>query len=73
MRNRVVPWTEGLTLARALVMADYCGAADPGQIIIVHNCIATQIEPKRLLSGEDIPLQPRDVVQIMPQAVAPKP
>lgn len=73
VRNRVVPWTEGLTLAKALVMADYYGAADPGQIIIVHNGIATRVEPKRLLSGEDIPLQPRDVVQLIPQAVGPKP
>ena len=37
VRNHVVPWTEGLTLAKALVAADYLGTADPGQIIIVHN------------------------------------
>ena len=37
VRNHVVPWTEGMTLAKAVVAADYLGAADPGQIIIVHN------------------------------------
>ena len=72
VRNRVVPWTEGLTLAKALVAADYYGAADPGQILIVHNGIATRIEPARLLSGVDIPLQPGDIVQLMPQPAAPK-
>src|ERR1039457_3365775 len=28
VRNRVVPWTEGMTLAKALVAADYYGAKD---------------------------------------------
>ena len=73
VRNRVVPWTEGLTLAKALVAADYYGAADPGQIIIVHNGIATRVEPQRLLSGVDIPLQPGDVVHLLPRPAAPKP
>ena len=72
VRNRVVPWTEGLTLARALLAADYYGTADPGQIIIVHNGIATQVEPKQLLTGVDIPLQPGDIVQLVPQPAAPK-
>jgi len=73
VRNRVVPWTEGLTLAKAVLAADYYGAKDPGQIIIVHNGMATRVDPKQLLSGVDIPLQPGDVVQLMPQAAAPKP
>ena len=72
VRNRVVPWTEGLTLAKAVVAADYYGATDPAQIIILHNGIATRVEPQQLLSGVDIPLQPGDIVQLMPQAVPPK-
>jgi hypothetical protein len=68
VRNHVVPWTEGMTLARALLAADYLGAADPGQILIVHNGRATRVEPRQLLSGVDIPLQPGDIVQLMPQA-----
>ena len=73
VRNRVVPWTQGLTLAKALVAADYFGPTDPGQIIIVHNGIATRVEPQKLLSGVDIPLQPGDIVQLMPQSAAPRP
>jgi len=68
VRNHVVPWTEGLTLAKAVLAADYCGAKDPGQLLIVHNGIATHVDPKQLLSGVDIPLQPGDIVQLVPQA-----
>jgi hypothetical protein len=73
VRNRVVPWTEGLTLAKALLAAEYYGTADPGQIIILHNGIATRVEPKQLLTGVDIPLQPGDTVHLMPQSPPPKP
>jgi hypothetical protein len=72
VRNRVVPWTEGLTLAKALLAADYYGSTEPGQLIILHNGIASRVDPNQLLSGTDIPLQPGDVVQITPQP-APKP
>jgi hypothetical protein len=71
VRNHVVPWTEGMTLARAVVAADYLGTADPGQILVVRNGLATPVEPGQLLSGVDIPLQPGDIVQLMPQAIAP--
>jgi hypothetical protein len=72
VRNRVVPWTAGLTLAKALLAADYYGTTDPDQIMIVHNGMATRVDPKMLLTGVDIPLQPGDVVRITPQSAAPK-
>jgi hypothetical protein len=72
VRNHVVPWTQGLTLAQAMVAADYSGAKDPGQIIIVHKGVATRVDPKQLLSGVDILLQPGDIVQVMAQAAPPK-
>jgi hypothetical protein len=68
VRNHVVPWTQGLTLAQAVVAAEYCGAKDPGELIIVHNGIATRLDPKQLLSGVDLPWQPGDIVQLVPQA-----
>ena len=73
VRNHVVPWTEGLTLAKALVAADYLGAADPAQIIILRNGVGKRVEPKQLLSGVDIPLQPGDVVHLLQQSPAPNP
>ena len=71
VRNHVVPWAEGMTLSQALVEADYLGAADPGQILIVRNGRATRIEAKQLLSGAVILLQPGDIVQLMPPAAPP--
>src|SRR5208283_4470576 len=32
VHNHVVPWIQGLTLAKALLAADYYGTTDPGQI-----------------------------------------
>ena len=72
VRNRVVPWTQGLTLAQAVVAAEYLGAKDPGQLIVVHDGIATRVDPRQLLSGVDIPLQAGDIVQLIPQAAPPK-
>ena len=73
VRNHVVPWTEGMTLAKALVAADYLGAADPAQVIILRNGIGKRVEPSKLLSGEAIPLQPGDVVHLLQQSPAPTP
>ncbi len=72
VRNRVVPWMEGMTLAKALLAADYYGADDPGQIFVVRNGVATRVEARQLLTGADIPLQPGDIVQLMPQSTAPR-
>ena len=72
VRNGVIPWTEGLTLAKAVLAADYYGAKDPGELFIVHNGIATRVDPKQLLSGVDIPLQPGDIVQLVPKTAQPK-
>ena len=72
VRNRIVLWTEGLTLSKAVLAADYYGAKDPGQIIVVHNGVANRVDPKQLLNGTDIPLQPGDVVQLVPRASTPR-
>jgi hypothetical protein len=71
VRNRIVPWTQGMTLAKAVVAAEYTGAKDPAQIIVVHLGVAHRVDPKQLLSGADIPLQPGGIVQIVPQAAPP--
>ena len=65
VRNGVIPWTPDLTVAKAIVTADYYGTSDPHKIFLVHNGKATSIDSKQLLSGEDLPVQPGDVVQIM--------
>jgi hypothetical protein len=64
VKNNLVPWTAGLTLAQAILAADYFGQGDPKQITIVRGGEQIQVNPTQLLSGEDIPLQPRDVIEI---------
>jgi len=64
VKNGTVPWTPDLTLAKAIAAADYYGAAEPSAIILVRAGRGIQYDPKRLLSGEDTPLQPQDVIQI---------
>ena len=73
VRNHIVPWTEGLTLAAALVAADYYGAADPSMVYLVRGGRAMLIDTKQLLAGKDVPLQEGDVVQLMAQSPAPRP
>ncbi len=67
VKNKLLPWTIGLTLTQAIVAAEYYGARDPIEILLIRNGEQIQIDPKRLLSGEDIPLQPRDIVALKSQ------
>jgi len=60
----LLPWVNGLTLMRAIVTAEYTGT-EPSQIIVVRNGVANRIDVKKLLGGEDIPLQPGDIVQLV--------
>lgn len=62
--NSTVEWTPGLTLAQALIAAEYTGPGDPTEIILVRGGFARPIDPKTLLEGQDTPLRPGDVVQI---------
>jgi len=62
--NPMIPWTAELTLAKALVAADYHGAADPSEILIERQGKAISYDPKKLLGGEDVPLEPNDIVEI---------
>jgi len=64
VHNPMVPWSQDLTLAKAIVAAGYDAKADPKQIMIVRNGQAIPVDPKKLLEGEDIPLVAGDLVQI---------
>ncbi len=65
VKNRTVQWTEELTLAKALVAAEYQGFSDPRVIIIIRNGQQYQVNVKQLLKGrEDPPLEPCDTIQI---------
>jgi hypothetical protein len=62
-----VPWVQGLTLTQALGTANYKGAQDPVMIILKRNSVETDIDPKQLLNGQDVTLQPGDVVSVVGQ------
>ena len=62
-----IPWVEGLTLAQALATANYEGAKDPDEIILKRNSVETPIDTEQLLNGQDVPLQPGDVISVVGQ------
>ena len=65
VRHPRVPWRENLTLAQALVAAEYTGALDPTRINVVRQGQTYRVDPKRLLRGaEDPVLEPGDIVEV---------
>ena len=65
VRNPRVPWTENLTLAQAIVAAQYTGTFDPTRIQITRQGQVYRINPKRLVRGlEDPPLEPGDLIEL---------
>ena len=59
-----VQWTEGLTLAQAILAANYTGHGNPKGISLIRQGETTRIDPKDLLRGNDLPLQPGDTIMI---------
>ena len=64
VRNARVPWTVDLTLAKAVVAADYYGRIDPTVIVIQREGKEIPYDPKTLLNGQDVLLQPNDVIEL---------
>lgn len=67
MRERSVEWEPGLTLAEALVEAEYVGAGQPREILLNRQGQVIFINVKKLMRNLENPvLQPGDVVEIRP-------
>ena len=64
VRNPVIPWTEDLTLARAILAADYVGRWDPHSFNLIRGNRTKRFSAAMLLSGEDAPLEPGDVIEV---------
>ena len=64
VRNPVIPWSENLTLAGALVEADYIGRMDPLSVTVTRGRKVQRFSAARLLSGVDMFLEPGDVIDI---------
>lgn len=61
-----VKWSEGLTLGHAIVDAGYSAPVDPRNVVVRRNGQGIQVDPKRLLQGDDFPLEPGDIVELQP-------
>jgi hypothetical protein len=65
VRKPIVAWTDDLTLAKALLQAEYTGLWDPHLITLTRKGETIRIDPKRLLSGlDDLPLKPDDLIEV---------
>jgi len=67
VRTPIIPWTADLTLAKALVAAEYLGEGDPSKITLYRQGRAPfNVSPKQLLQGYDLPLKLGDRLEVKP-------
>jgi hypothetical protein len=59
-----IPWTDGLTLAQAIVAANYSAHGNPKEIILLRRDESASIDPSDLLRGHDVPLEPGDTITL---------
>jgi hypothetical protein len=63
--NHLIPWTIDLTLAKAIVAANYVGIFNPRIIRVLRNGQTIEVDANDLLKGRDMPLEAGDAVQIV--------
>lgn len=61
-----VPWVDGLTLAQAIATATYTARSNPKEIILLRGGKSATIDPRNLLNGHDVPLEPGDTITLRP-------
>ncbi len=65
VKNRTVPWTEDLSLVRALVAAEYIGSTELFSISVTRGGKEIPVSPQRLLNGSIDPiLEAGDVITL---------
>ena len=65
VKNQIIPWNEDLSLAQAIIAAEYRGAWDPHRILIIRKGEAIKVNPKHLLWGtQDPSLEAGDIIEI---------
>ncbi len=64
VQNPEVPWVEGLTLAQAIATANYTARGNPTEILLLRRGESAAINPKDLLKGQDVPLEPGDTITV---------
>jgi type II secretory pathway pseudopilin PulG len=66
VQNPHVPWVAGLTLAQAIATANYLDSHAPGEIILTRQGESATLNPRVLLRGAQVPLEPGDVIELRP-------
>mgnify|MGYP002622465071 CR=1 FL=1 len=64
VKTNTIEWADGLTLANAIVAAEYQGNRDPREIIIHRRGQSFAVDVKRLLRGYDELLEPGDRIEL---------
>ena len=65
VRNRIIPWKEGMTVADAINEAVFTGFSDPRLIRLVRGADFLDITPKDLLSKKvNPPVEAGDVIEL---------
>jgi hypothetical protein len=65
VRTPVIPWTDDLTLVKALIQAEYLGQGDPSQISVVRaGQQPIYVNARQLFDGFDMALEPGDRVEV---------
>jgi len=64
VQNPEVPWVEGLTLAQAVATATYTAQGHPQEIILLRRGESATLDPRDLLNGHDVPLEPGDTITL---------
>ena len=67
VRTPIIPWTADLTLAKAIMAANYVGATDPKMFVMLRNGQAPQyVSLQQILNGFDTSLEPGDKIEVRP-------
>lgn len=66
VQNHELDWTNGLTLAHAIIAAQSSDHRNPREIVIIRQGERISIDPHDLLQGDDFLLTPGDTVEIHP-------
>ncbi len=59
-----MPWVEGLTLAQAIATANYTSHRNPKTITITRQGEEISVDPRDLIGGHVVQLQPGDKITI---------
>ena len=64
--NPIVPWTEGLTLAQAIVAARWSGLKDPRLVIVTRAGERVELTPNESVAAAELTMEPGDAVELVP-------